>query len=158
MGGESEQGIPYYSTILQLLVSIQGLVLNTKPFYNDPFRVRVFQDWLSQSYSVDASKQACVSMIRTLRNPLKGFEDLVARHFRIQAGSNLMNYYGAHHDDINESNDRIFSALFMAFEKNGACCGDLLDQIQKEAKPPKKKSRDRCCFSMIWNHFKNYYY
>ncbi|CDY51802.1 BnaC06g41980D [Brassica napus] len=36
-GNTRENWLPQESTMLQLLVSIQGLILNRKPYYNEPF-------------------------------------------------------------------------------------------------------------------------
>jgi len=35
-GHQNEKWLPGFSTILQVLVSIQGLILNSEPYYNEP--------------------------------------------------------------------------------------------------------------------------
>ncbi|XP_051129286.1 putative ubiquitin-conjugating enzyme E2 39 [Andrographis paniculata] len=76
------------STLLQLLVSIQGLVLNDKPYFNEPGReVGISSDdpkWIKrcQSYNESVFVLACRTMARTLRKPPENFEAIVAQHFR----------------------------------------------------------------------------
>lgn len=73
------------STILQVLISLQGLVLNEKPFFNEP----VFSDsnglrfdkyW--RGYNDNVFVLCCKTMVFLLRNPPKSFEGFVVEHFR----------------------------------------------------------------------------
>nr|GEV54617.1 probable ubiquitin-conjugating enzyme E2 26 [Tanacetum cinerariifolium] len=93
-GGKKEMWIPGSSTMLQVLVSIQGLILNTKPYFNEP-------GWASSSGSIQGEKAALnynentlilslKTMVYTMRKQPKHFEDLVVGHFRHRVRDILM--------------------------------------------------------------------
>ncbi|XP_052160153.1 putative ubiquitin-conjugating enzyme E2 39 [Oryza glaberrima] len=73
------------STILQVLVSIQGLVLNDKPYFNEPGNKNSANTAPGEKYSLAYNQTAfllsCRTMMYSLRKPPKHFESLVARHF-----------------------------------------------------------------------------
>uniref|UniRef100_A0A0D9UYN1 E2 ubiquitin-conjugating enzyme n=1 Tax=Leersia perrieri TaxID=77586 RepID=A0A0D9UYN1_9ORYZ len=73
------------STTLQVLVSIQGLVLNDKPYFNEPGNKNSANtapgEKNSLAYNQTAFILSCRTMLYSLRNPPKHFECLVARHF-----------------------------------------------------------------------------
>ncbi|GAY55730.1 hypothetical protein CUMW_166410 [Citrus unshiu] len=77
------------STMLQVLVSIQALILNAKPFFNEPGFEKSYVgpegEKMSRSYNDDAFIYSLKTMMYTLRKPPKHFEDLVAMHFRNHA-------------------------------------------------------------------------
>lgn len=83
------------STILQLLVSIQGLVLNERPFFNEPGYGNVKNSkhsrWInkSQSYNAEVFLLSCKTMVYIMRNPPKNFEIFVTQHFHKRADSIL---------------------------------------------------------------------
>ncbi|CAO2178784.1 unnamed protein product [Urochloa humidicola] len=60
-GAACERWNPSNSTMLQVLVSIQALVLNAKPYFNEPGHA--------------------ITMQYSLRNPPKNFEDFIVGHF-----------------------------------------------------------------------------
>ncbi|GMI72110.1 hypothetical protein HRI_000880300 [Hibiscus trionum] len=70
------------STILQVLLSLQGLVLNEKPYFNEP---GIKPTWSWESYNADVFVLSCKTMLFLLRNPAKNFEGLIAEHFRDNA-------------------------------------------------------------------------
>ncbi|XP_074343173.1 putative ubiquitin-conjugating enzyme E2 38 [Apium graveolens] len=72
---------PNVSTVLQVLVSIQGLVLNEEPFYNEPL-VLINSSYLSKKYTDNVFVLSCRTMIFLLQKPPKNFEDFVVEHFR----------------------------------------------------------------------------
>lgn len=72
---------PNVSTVLQVLVSIQGLVLNEEPYYNEPL-VIWNSDYRSKKYSDNVFVLSCRTMIFLLRKPPKNFEEFVVEHFR----------------------------------------------------------------------------
>lgn len=76
---------PFQSSILQVLVSIQGLVLNEKPFYNEPYRIHMFQEAKSRHYNEEAFIKTCRTTIYLLQKPPKNFELFTAEHFRLRA-------------------------------------------------------------------------
>ncbi|KAJ4729807.1 putative Ubiquitin conjugating enzyme [Melia azedarach] len=77
------------STMLQVLVSIQALILNARPFFNEPGYERSYVgeegERRSRSYNEDTFILSLKTMMYTLRKPPKHFEALVADHFRSQA-------------------------------------------------------------------------
>ncbi|KAI3856406.1 hypothetical protein MKX03_034488 [Papaver bracteatum] len=92
---------PSQSTILQVLVSIQGLVLNAKPYFNEPG----YRD-LSNStdpsvknkslrYNEDVFIMCCKTMMSILNNPPKSFEEFVSQHFR-DCASNILVAWNAY--------------------------------------------------------------
>ncbi|XP_012840331.1 PREDICTED: putative ubiquitin-conjugating enzyme E2 39 isoform X3 [Erythranthe guttata] len=83
------------STLLQILVSIQGLVLNERPYFNEP-GIRYFKDsksckWINRSieYSEDAFVLSCKTMLQVRAKPPQNFEGFVAQHFRDRAANIL---------------------------------------------------------------------
>lgn len=88
-GQGSEKWMPDKSTMLQVLVSIQALILNTNPFFNEPGYDRMYTgaegDRRSKGYNEDVFILSLKTMMYTLRRPPKYFEDLVAGHFRTRA-------------------------------------------------------------------------
>lgn len=77
------------SSMLQVLVSIQGLVLNAKPFYNEPVYSNSTSGYKSASlaYNDNAFILSCKTMMYTIRSPPKNFEQLVIEHFYKHAKS-----------------------------------------------------------------------
>ncbi|GAB4826958.1 hypothetical protein Ancab_033838 [Ancistrocladus abbreviatus] len=73
------------STILQVLLSLQALVLNEKPYFNeagyDKQIGRAEGEKNSVSYNENAFLVTCKSMLYLLRKPPKHFEGLVEEHF-----------------------------------------------------------------------------
>ncbi|XP_050207040.1 putative ubiquitin-conjugating enzyme E2 38 isoform X2 [Mercurialis annua] len=88
-GQQNEMWIPGTSTMLQVLVSIQALILNAKPFFNEPGHESSFQgkngDRRSREYSENAFILSLKTMMYTIRRPPKYFEDYVIGHFHIRA-------------------------------------------------------------------------
>ncbi|XP_024196279.1 putative ubiquitin-conjugating enzyme E2 38 [Rosa chinensis] len=133
------------STILQVLVSIQALVLNDKPYFNEP-GTGFFNRWFgmkdeSQIYSGDAFISTCKSTLYLLRNPPKNFEAFTADHFRGRASGILrackayakVGYYSKeteaspssvylvkHSRKFKESMEQLYPQLVEAFKKNEA--------------------------------------
>ncbi|KAJ4721999.1 Ubiquitin-conjugating enzyme [Melia azedarach] len=88
-GKKSEKWNPNESTVLQVLISIQALVLNEKPYFNEPghsmWPGRTIWEKKSTAYNEDVFVLSCKSMIFSLRKPPKNFEAFVSRHFRDRA-------------------------------------------------------------------------
>ncbi|XP_021740597.1 probable ubiquitin-conjugating enzyme E2 24 isoform X1 [Chenopodium quinoa] len=84
-GTGSEVWNPGSSTILQVLLSLQALVLNAKPYFNeagyDEQIGRIEGEKNSVSYNENAYLGTCKSMLYHLRRPPKHFEELVEEHF-----------------------------------------------------------------------------
>ncbi|PWA99767.1 ubiquitin-conjugating enzyme/RWD-like protein [Artemisia annua] len=88
-GKGSEMWMPKQSTMLQVLVSIQALILNEKPYFNEPGYERTSgQDdgeKRARNYNRNIFILSLKTMIYTLRRPPLHFENLVAGHFRSRA-------------------------------------------------------------------------
>ncbi|XP_015573909.1 probable ubiquitin-conjugating enzyme E2 26 isoform X2 [Ricinus communis] len=88
-GKQTEMWIPGRSTMLQVLVSIQALILNAKPFFNEPGYETSYAgesgDKESRKYNEDVFILSLKTMMYTLRRPPKYFEDFVICHFYIRA-------------------------------------------------------------------------
>ncbi|XP_059437350.1 probable ubiquitin-conjugating enzyme E2 24 [Corylus avellana] len=93
-GTGSEVWNPESSTILQVLLSLQALVLNEKPYFNeagyDKQIGRAEGEKNSVSYNENAFLVTCKSMLYLLRKPPKHFEALVEDHFKRRSQHILM--------------------------------------------------------------------
>jgi len=88
-GTQSEQWNETTSTILQVLISIQSLILIDNPYFNEPGN----ESKMHTPAGIKASKSynhnirvECVrwAMIDQLRNPSSGFEDIIRTHFKLK--------------------------------------------------------------------------
>ncbi|MCL7031180.1 hypothetical protein MKW94_006643 [Papaver nudicaule] len=88
-GRKDEMWTPNKSNMLQVLLSIQALVLNTKPYFNEPGWASsagtVHGEKSSQKYNESTFILSCRTILYTLKNPPKHFEDYVLGHFRLRA-------------------------------------------------------------------------
>ncbi|KAF8411149.1 hypothetical protein HHK36_003692 [Tetracentron sinense] len=93
-GTGTEVWNPKSSTILQVLLSLQALVLNEKPYFNeagyDTQMGRAEGEKNSITYNENAFLLSCKSMLYLLRKPPKHFEALVEEHFSSHAKSILL--------------------------------------------------------------------
>jgi ubiquitin-conjugating enzyme E2 O len=84
-GKGTEVWNPGSSTILQILLSLQALVLNEKPYFNeagyDQQMGRAEGEKNSVSYNENAFLMTCKSMLYLLQKPPKHYEALVEEHF-----------------------------------------------------------------------------
>ena len=89
VGEKKEKWDPSESTVLQVLVSLQALVLNEKPYFNEPAHedlpAPILWEKNSMAYSESVFVLSCKTMLYLLRNPPKNFEALIAAHFRDRA-------------------------------------------------------------------------
>ncbi|KAM1382701.1 hypothetical protein ACFX2F_035136 [Malus domestica] len=85
-GRGNEVWDPKSSSILQVLVSLQGLVLNSKPYFNEAGydkQVGTAEgEKNSLSYNENTFLLNCKTMMYLIRRPPKDFEELVNDHFR----------------------------------------------------------------------------
>lgn len=74
-GSKNEKWCPRKSTMLQVLVSIQGLVLNAKPYFNEPGYEKSAGkpggERKSLAYNENTFLLSCKTMLYTLRRPPK---------------------------------------------------------------------------------------
>ncbi|XAR55509.1 Ubiquitin--protein ligase [Bertholletia excelsa] len=72
-GSKNEMWMPKKSTMLQVLVSIQALILNAQPFFNEPGYVNMYGgpegERRSKSYNEDVFILSLKTMMYTLRRP-----------------------------------------------------------------------------------------
>lgn len=84
-GKDSETWSPERSNLLQVLVSILGLVLNTEPYYNEPGFERERDTpaggLRSQRYNESVALSNYHLMLRVLRAPPSDFDAAVGKHF-----------------------------------------------------------------------------
>ncbi|WOK95681.1 putative ubiquitin-conjugating enzyme E2 24 isoform X2 [Canna indica] len=94
VGTGTEVWNPESSTMLQVLLSLQALVLNDKPYFNeagyDEEIGKVEGEKNSITYNENAFLQSCKSMLYTLRRPPMHFEALVEEHFA-ERGHHILN-------------------------------------------------------------------
>ncbi|XP_027928694.1 probable ubiquitin-conjugating enzyme E2 25 [Vigna unguiculata] len=93
-GSKNEKWLPGTSTILQVLVSIQGLILNTKPYFNEPGYERMSGSASGEKMSFQYNEDTFILSLRTMmymiRRPPKNFEDFVKGHFCSRASDILV--------------------------------------------------------------------
>ncbi|KAH9622099.1 hypothetical protein KSS87_022877 [Heliosperma pusillum] len=84
-GHGEENWRPGKSNMLQVLVSIQGLILNEEPYYNEPgyagSKNTPHGKTAAMGYSENTFLFSLKTMLYTMRNPPKNFEDLIFGHF-----------------------------------------------------------------------------
>ncbi|XP_043695025.1 putative ubiquitin-conjugating enzyme E2 38 [Telopea speciosissima] len=159
-GRKHERWNPSESTILQVLLSIQALVLNEKPYFNEPgYGIVPGIDWDKKSltYSQNIFALSCKIMLYVLRRPPRHFEDLVAAHFRERAHLILMaskaymdglanigclvrngSLSSSAAATVTKSKkfkmvmDRLYPELVKAFAKTGASVGIFVEQVRKD--------------------------
>lgn len=88
-GSGTEKWQPKKSNMLQVLVSIQALILNAEPYYNEPgfanSKNTQSGKTSSENYSENTFLLSLKTMLYTMRNPPKYFEDMVYGHFHQRA-------------------------------------------------------------------------
>ena len=88
-GSGAEKWNPSTSTLLQVIVSIQSLILVTHPYFNEPGWERQMHSMegkkKSQEYSDNIRLQTLKwAIIDKIKNPPKGFENFTKEHFRLK--------------------------------------------------------------------------
>uniref|UniRef100_A0A0D9UYQ2 E2 ubiquitin-conjugating enzyme n=1 Tax=Leersia perrieri TaxID=77586 RepID=A0A0D9UYQ2_9ORYZ len=85
-GSGCEMWNPSQSTMLQVLVSIQALILNEKPYFNEPAYASsansTSSERVSMEYNDNVFLYSCRTMLYSLKRPPEHFADLVTSHFR----------------------------------------------------------------------------
>ncbi|XP_058754821.1 putative ubiquitin-conjugating enzyme E2 38 [Vicia villosa] len=88
-GSTKEKWTKGVSTMLQVLVSIQGLILNTQPYFNEPgwasMKGTPNGEMQAQQYNENTFILSLRTMMYTIKKPPKYFEDLVIGHFYSRA-------------------------------------------------------------------------
>ncbi|KAJ1264840.1 hypothetical protein BS78_08G032900 [Paspalum vaginatum] len=85
-GKDGELWSPETSSVLQVVVSIQGLVLTSQPYYNEPAYGAQAGTEVGCRNELPYSENACLltlqTMLHLIRRPPAGFEMFVRDHFR----------------------------------------------------------------------------
>lgn len=88
-GGRDEKWLPEMSTMLQVLVSIQALILNQNPYFNEPgyenSRNTPRGETQSRQYNENTLILSLRTMMYTIKKPPKPFQDFVVGHFYSRA-------------------------------------------------------------------------
>lgn len=139
-GEGNEKWIPNSSTMLQVLVSIQALILNEEPFFNEPGYDGIYIGETgrkkSKEYTENAFIMSLKTMMYTLRRPPKHFEDFVAGYFRTNArrillackaymegaavGSFANNDQAESSQEFKDAVARMMNGLVLIFLRNGS--------------------------------------
>jgi baculoviral IAP repeat-containing protein 6 len=93
--GEASESWNETSSILQVLISIQSLIFIDQPYFNEPGYEHNIN---TEQGKRDSSKYnqgvqyntLCWAMVDMIKNPPKGFEDIIRNHFRMKK-SHIMN-------------------------------------------------------------------
>ncbi|AGF85172.1 enzyme E2 [Moumouvirus goulette] len=89
-GRASESWIPDQSTMMQIMISIQSLVLIPDPYFNEPG----YENSIGKDEGIKQSniynnriRLDCMNwaMIDIIKNPVPGFESVIKKHFSIKA-------------------------------------------------------------------------
>jgi len=88
-GQEGESWNPKTSTFLQVIVSIQSLILVEQPYFNEPGWEREMHTQKGKKASAIYSEERMPSTIKfamtnMIKNPPLGFEDVVHNHFKLK--------------------------------------------------------------------------
>ncbi|CAI9783817.1 unnamed protein product [Fraxinus pennsylvanica] len=155
-GSGTEVWNPGSSTIPQVLLSLQALVLNEKPYFNEAgYDAQIGKaegEKNSVSYNENAFLDSCRSMMYLLRKPPKHFEELVKEHFKGRCKNILLAckaymegapigypFGGSKPEHENQKGSstgfkimlgKLFPKLVEAFSDNGVDCRQMLDQVQ----------------------------
>lgn len=151
-GKTTEKWDPCESTMLQVLLSIQALVLNEKPFFNEPGTVPSgSSSKKSRDYNERAFTCTCYTSYHLLQKPPRNFETFVSAHFRERASQILaacneymngrvrVGYYSSHlHSSSSSSSStvevsrdfkkqvmKLYPLLVQVFRRNGAALDGL---------------------------------
>ena len=90
-GGKGETWDPTVSTMLEVIVSIQSLILCPRPYFNEPGYERLIgtPEGKSKSDQYDAGVVENTlrwAMIESLKKPHPAFKDVIRTHFRLRKG------------------------------------------------------------------------
>ncbi|GLU01507.1 hypothetical protein SLE2022_188140 [Rubroshorea leprosula] len=162
-----EKWNPNESTVLQLLLSIQGLVLNEKPCFNEPSNVSWpgrFWEKKSAAYNEDAFLLSCRTMMLLIKRPPKNFEGFVMKYFRDRSSFILLackaykngsakigycNHQCESSSCVLEKFKKLmkqqYPELVVTFSRTGASLGNFVEQVTvgKKTAAPASESQAR---------------
>ncbi|XP_054822504.1 putative ubiquitin-conjugating enzyme E2 38 [Prosopis cineraria] len=157
MGRRNEQWNAKQSTLLQVLLSLQSLVLNEKPYYNEPGRRLYGNEKASEYYNQEVFFLTCKTTLNLIRYPPRNFEALIRHHFRERANTILsacdayangrvaVGFYGSKGSGPSKfevkrqfqvNMERVYPQLFAEFRRLEACVPPAGDRLVVEQKSP----------------------
>lgn len=175
LGKKSEKWDPQNSTILQILLSIQALVLNERPYFNEPGNSLPGQthgEKKALAYNEEVFILSCKTMLCVLRKPPKNFELLIAQHFR-ESAEFILNACDAYRKGLatvglfngalkgvkeeisvkfQKSMDQLYGDLVVAMSKAGASVEHVIQEVREE-KEKKAKERAAAAAAKIKRRF-----
>ncbi|KAK3034626.1 hypothetical protein RJ639_033581 [Escallonia herrerae] len=143
-----EKWNPKQSTVLDVLLSIQNVILDTKP--SQP------QKYISLKNFRKTLLLTCEGMLHTLKKPPAHFEMFVAGHFRTSAHQILWNYKD--HKDNSKHATMLFYQLIRAFEVNGTHCKHHNGQLEIGKNDAIETSKKKGFVVEILNNLKSLIY
>lgn len=109
-GYESEKWNPKTSTFLQVLVSIQSLILIDHPYFNEPGYEKQLNTLQGQAKSKSYNNNIQYenirwAMIDQIKNPPHGYEEVVKNHFKLKKNDiiNVVDKWNSESDVTNKS-------------------------------------------------------
>ncbi|GLU23369.1 hypothetical protein SLE2022_393850 [Rubroshorea leprosula] len=133
-GDKNEMWIPGMSTMLQVLVSIQALILNQKPYFNEPGHAyssgTQHGEMMSQHYNERTLVLSLKTMMYTMRRQPKHFEDFVAGHFYIRA-NDIIVACKAYLDGAQVGCSLVRGGIQDGDEGNNICSKDFKDSVAR---------------------------
>jgi ubiquitin-conjugating enzyme E2 O len=123
LGGKQQSWNPERSDISRVLLSIQHLILNDKPYLNESISFVYSSKERSSKYNNEVFMSSCEAMLAMLRFSPGDCGDFVLGHFRKRAHRILLIYKDQmlkHKGD--NGMKQLFFKLVKAFESNGAYC------------------------------------
>jgi ubiquitin-protein ligase len=127
-GNEGESWNPKTSTFLQVLVSIQSLILVEEPYFNEPGYERTMYTEKgkesSKAYNINIQLGTIMwAMINQIKNPPEEYKEIIIEHFKIKKDDIL--------SKINEWFNKISSShkLFKQYNEQKNIITELLNNI-----------------------------
>ena len=123
-GQESEKWNSKTSTFLQVLISIQSLILIDEPYFNEPG----YQNQMSTELGKQSSKlynnnikyeNIRWAMINQIKNPPSGYEDVIKNHFKLKKNDiiNKVNKWVEELDEVkNKIKDKMITEITILTE------------------------------------------
>ncbi|XP_008223400.1 PREDICTED: probable ubiquitin-conjugating enzyme E2 25 [Prunus mume] len=171
-----EKWDPSQSTILQVLVSIQGLVLNKEPYFNEPGTGNRFGCEASRAYNEKVFVLTCKTTLYLLSRAPLNFKAFTAAFYRQRAGvilracrayANGRVVVGHYKDEdagvavtkvkrkFVASMVELYPQLFKAFQGTGASLEGLLEHLTVETRyPAPSKPRGKCIVKRAFDRLK----
>ncbi|EDV23709.1 uncharacterized protein TRIADDRAFT_26979 [Trichoplax adhaerens] len=139
VGRPEEKWSPQTSNFLQVLVSIQSLILVSEPYFNEPGYERSYNTPHGQQASLEYSaniRQATVrwAMLEQLRNPPSGFEDVIQSHFAMKRSEILkqcQNWREEYEDIVKNHSKKASKAFVNSLELLKKHINKLQEELKK---------------------------